>query len=315
MASLPSNRTLGIVLPTNNPNAMYQYLLPSLENLLPAKKFVTFLINFQPPWRQEDIEGCCEEIRSYGFELLVGFGKYEVKGKGLVPINKIREDTAQIDPYCKYYMIFDDDMSFLGPSEKMPRCAGDQIVESLIYMTTNWDCGVLVFGGSLIKKIDRDSIAPISRDREYVTGRGIIFKNMRGGRPFGSVLVPEGAYELLGSDEEKVIAGWRLFNGLYAAEMPFVRINHYENQVSKRNKNGKIPGKVLYEWNTDEIKNSNNFKFIRENYNPDYASGKGNIVKSIIPYIDIDDQRYKMNFSGISSNDLQKYLEVYLYEH
>lgn len=275
MNNYDPHNLLGIVLPTNNPGIMWKYLIPSLKNAKAMAPFVTFLINFQN-YEEDEIEAVVEEFENQGFKVEYDLNNYSVKGPGLVPVNKIREDTARINSECKYYMIFDDDMSFMGPSSSINRNAGEQILEALYYLLTYEDCGVLVFGGTLIKKIAKDTIAPIDYCREYVTGKGLIFKNL--GNPGKGLFVPVTAYELLGSDEEKVAAAYRISNGLWTAEMPFVRINHYENQKSSRNKNGKTPGKELYRWNTDEIKDSNNFGFIREFYCPEYKSGNGYVV-------------------------------------
>ena len=300
---------LGIVLPTNSPDVMRKYLLSSLEIAKDAAPFCTFLINFQPPYTANELSEVVETIKSYGFKVKTNYNVYRHE-PGLVPVNRIREDTAAIDSSCKYYMIFDDDMTFMGPSAKMPRSAGHQILEAIRYLEYFDDCGVLVFGGTLIKKIAKDSIAPIDFRKEYVTGKGIVLRNIAEKASEG-LFVPAAAYDLVGSDEEKVAAAYRISEGYYVAEMPFVRINHYENQKSSRNKNGKIPGKDKYHWNTDEIKDANNFGFLRENYNPDYTS-KGNVV-SLEKYKEAGGQEFwtepakrTMFFDATTTEDLVK---------
>lgn len=311
-----NHKLLGVVLPTNSPDVMKKYLLPSLKNAVDAAPYMTFLINFQSPWTQSEMDEVCAEIKSYGFDVLSTYNQYEIKGKGLVPVNQIREDTARICPDCRFYMIFDDDMSFMGPSATMPRNAGEQILESLAYLLVHSTCGILVFGGTLIKKIKKDTIAPIDYCREYVTGKGIIFRNC--GSVEEGLFVPIEAYHLLGSDEEKVAAAYRISKGLYTAEMPFVRINHYENQRSSRNKNGKIPGKEKYEWNTDEIKDNNNFGFIREHYCSEYSSGNGYVVSrekyaeagGEFVWKDPVEEFCTMDFSNMTTQDLIDCVEV-----
>lgn len=296
------SKLLGLVLPTNNPSIMYKYLLSSIENIQVAKDYIEFLINFQSPYTEVEINDIVSKIRSYGIEVKYTYSTYEVKGKGLVPFNRIREDTTVLDKDCEYYMLLDDDMTFLGSSAKMPRTSGEQLLEALIYLKKNPKCGIFVCGGSLIKKIPLDTIAPIDYNREYVTGRGLIFKNI--GKNEGWQLVPVEAHDLLGSDEEKVEAAARIARGYYVSEMPFVRINHYENQVSQRNKNGKIPGSVMYNWNTQEIRDQNNHKFIRDHYNPEYTSGKGNVVSIGIADGHHYSEYESMDFSSMSTSDL-----------
>lgn len=303
-----SHNLLGIVLPTNNPEAMRKYFLPSLVNAKEIAPYVTFLLNFQKPYTQEESEEVIKAITDLGFKCKVMYSSHTISAPGLVPINLIREETSSLAPDCKYFMIFDDDMSFMGPSTSMHRNAGVQILECLIYLLSYRKCGVLVCGGTLVKKIKKDTISPIDYCREYVTGKGLILKNVRG-EGQGN-FVPWSAIGLYGSDEEKVAAAYRISQGYFVAEIPFMRINHYENQRSSRNKKGKIPGKDLYQWNTDEIKDNNNFKFIRENYCSEYTPGKGNIVSKEL-YENAggvnawkSPERYTMDFNNVSTEEI-----------
>lgn len=301
---MKNNNLLGLILPTNDPMSIRKYLLPSLVNIKELIPYSTILVNYQKPYTEEEMRRVTNEIINLGFECRTRYSEYNVPAFGHIPMNAIREDTAALAPECKYFMFIDDDLSFRGSSAKMPRTSGIQILQCLIYLLKYSNCGIMVLGGNLIKKIKKDTIAPIPYNRDYVTGRGLIFKNHS---PSQGLLVPREALQLYGSDEEKVAAAYRVSCGLYTAELPFVRIMHCENQKSLKNKNGKIPGYDLYKWNTDDIRDKNNFKFIRDNYNPEYKFGKGNIIHPdnyIGPKTWETPEEFTMDFRTLTDDDI-----------
>lgn len=277
---------LGFLIPTNSPDTFKSLFLPSIDNLLSARKYVKFLINFQKPWTEDEISEVVSEIRGKGFSVDYRINSYSVEGKGLVPFNRIRNDAFLIDTSLDYYMITDDDMVFLPESPSLGRDAGDQILEDIIFLDRHPEFGVIFHRGrSPLYRYVSDSI--FGEDYKKISQcneKGIVFRVIEDSDGVRR-LFPEGSEDLLGSDEEKVLISYRLntvneSEGVYyqLAVHPYFRIRHWEHH-------GKVKdsGAKKYNWNLDSIRNQNNFKYIRDHYNPRFTSTNKELVGTIVP--------------------------------
>lgn len=273
-----NHEILGFVVPTNEPDVAFSYLLKSLDGLQDAAPISTFLFNFQKPWTEKQIAQAVDICKSYGFEVRYAFNTYEIKGKGLVPFNQIRGDACKLMSEAKYFMLMDDDFSFRGKSGAISKSAGDQIVDIIHYMMNHPKCGVtLLKGNYYLKDVAKYEVAPApSIDNRYITDKGIILKNFDS---TNGLVVPNEALTLLGSDEEKVACAWRLYHGYYPAVINHARILHYENCNSTTIENAPVTGENMYNWNTTEILDANTNKFIREHYYAKFKNGAWRTTK------------------------------------
>lgn len=268
---------LGFSLPTNEPETAFEYILTSLENLKAVAPISTFLINFQKPWTEEQINKAVSLIESYGFEVRWSFNEYEIKGKGLVPFNRIRDDACKLMPEAFAYALTDDDMTYKGSSPKMKKNAGEQFLDSIHYLLHYEKCGMVLFGGSLYKKTPNYQLQPVDIINTYITGRGLIFRNLGD----DCRTIPKECLDFVGSDEEKISAAYRLAKGYYPAKLRMARVHHYENHRAKESKNPKkndnklTSGAEQYGWNDAKILDENNLGYIKEHYNPEFK-GKDN---------------------------------------
>lgn len=307
--------TVGLVFPTNEPDTAFEFLFKSLENLKVIAPISTFLINFQSPWTPEQMEEAINIIKSYGFGVKQVFSTYEIKGKGLIPINRIREESARLMPNAELYALIDDDMTFLSPSAKMSKTGGEQYLDAIHYMINHPKCGIALFGGSLYRKTPSYYLKPVDIVNTYLTTKGIIYKNISKDASKG-LLIPIEAIDLVGSDEERVAAGYRLVNGYYPVKTRNTRVNHYENhRVKNSTKRGNLvtSGTDAYGWNTQEILEKNNTKFIRENFNPKYRGNGAFDVCSLENYlnnggIDVYDEKvaksHEVSYEFTNSEDI-----------
>lgn len=278
-----SNKVLGIPLPTNEPDVAFDYFLDSIDEMLPIKDLCTILINFQPPWTEDLMNKFVNELTEKGFNVKYKFSKYQVEGKGLVPMCRIREETCQLDPDCLFYCLVDDDMRFRHPSPKMNANAGLQYLWTIDYLINNEDAGLVLFGGVMFRKVPKYHIGPVNLDSAYLTYRGMVFRSM-GDK---GLCVPNDAIDLVGSDEEKLIAGFRLNNGLYPSKFSNARVMHYEyhdktSDGGTKNRTDTVAsGTTTYEWDKQVILDKNVNKYIRENFNKEFG-GKGhyNVVSN-----------------------------------
>lgn len=299
---------LGLVFPTNEPDTAFEYLFTTLENFKEVAPISTFLINYQKPWTDEKMQEANDLISSYGFKIIHEFNQYEIPKPGWVPYNKIRNRAAELNTNSILYALVEDDMTFVGYTDAVQETAGQQFLQVAHYMLSHPNCGLTMMGSSMYRRIDKYCIAPTDLVSTYVCGKGYVAKNLGG----DSCLLPKGCLDLYGSDDEKLIAGERLFRGWYPAKMGYSKVRHYENF---RGKNAPKPGYEVYKWNTREILYSNNVKYIIENYNPDYDYyyDQGNHLVSKETYIanggiDLDNPevvgKYLIDYTGKTSKDL-----------
>lgn len=304
---------LGFALPTNEPDTFEGYFLRSIDNLKEVAPLLEILINFQKPWDYSSIDKVLNILEAKGFNTKYEFNEYQVNGTGLVPFNQIREDSARIDPDLPIYAMVDDDMTFLGSTGAVRESAGRQFLRIIHYMLNYQNCGLSIIGSSLYRRIPKYTLAPTDINSTYVTGKGIVVRSM--GEE--GLVLPSGAYNLLGSDEEKVVAASRLYRGWFPAKMGYGKVRHYENL---RGKNPVQSGSSVYKWNSREILEANNVKFVRDNYNPDYNydNNRGNDVIDWNTYksnggIDIYNrevvEEYTINYEEMSNQDILDEIE------
>lgn len=279
---------LGLVIPTNEPNVAFEYLLKSLGHLESISSRIVLLFNFQKPYTDSQINKVVEICEFHNLKYRVRFTEYDIKGQGMVPVVRIRHDSASL-AYCKYYMLADDDFTFLSGSAQ-------QLSRVLDYMNSHPSCG-----SALLKGKDKDQgvknfvIRPCRSFRiRCITDKGIILRSIPGG-----VLFPEDALSLVGSDEEKVAVTWRIHQGYYPVLVYNTRIRHYENSSSNKKEKRAVPGSVMHQWNKKSILKDNVNKFIKEKFYPEFDNRGG------VPTVLYDINTYE-KISGVSIDDLEE---------
>lgn len=290
-----SHNILCICLPTCKPHVFIKYWLPSISNLESAKDILTICINFQHPWDKKKAQFAVDKIRNLGFKCVASFNEYNIPGKGYIPFNKIRNDAAKLCPDALFYVLTDDDFSYRGPSASAPKTAGDQYIDIVHYMLSHRNCGMTIIGGSMIRKIPKNHIAPVSMNTHITNLKGIVVRDMR---EFGFKLFPEDSLELFGAGEERILAASRLSKGMYIAKMGFGRTHHYEIQRKQDVQNGI----EMFNWDTRDIIDSNINKYIRDNYGAKTGSTlhDGSIIDESIYY----------DNGGISEDEFSNYLSI-----
>lgn len=262
-------RILGLAMPTNEPTTFRKFWLPYLDNIKEISPFTTCLFNFQSPWTDEEIVEVIKKCESKGFEVRYAINSYEIPKYGYVPFNKMRNDAAGLMPEAKFYMITDDDMSYM-PAKGDKKSAGRQILECIHYLTKFPDCGLVLIGNNRDNDVEDGKISPVPLKNNYWNRKGIIFRNL--GTP-DEHLFPKESLKLYGSCEEKVCSGARLAKGWYPAKIKNGSILHTENLlkcsydgVELEKDESKVSCGLVYGWGKKEIVRENNLKFIKENY-------------------------------------------------
>ena len=141
---------LGLAVPTNEPDVAFNYLLNTLDPLKSVAPITTFLFNFQKPWDEESIQKAVDICESKGFAVRYAFNSYEIKAKGEVPFNKIRNDACKLMPEAKFLVLMDDDFSFQWRSNSVVKSAGEQYLDIIDYMVKYPKCGFVLLKGKLL---------------------------------------------------------------------------------------------------------------------------------------------------------------------
>ena len=275
-----NHEILGFAVPTNEPDVAFNYLLSSIENLREVAPISTFLFNFQKPWTEDQISKAVKICEDNGFAVRYTFNTYEIKGKGLIPFNQIRGDACKLMPNAKFYVLMDDDFSFLPRSGSYNKSAGELYLDLIYYMTKHPDCGFILLKGRLyLNEVPKYQIAPaLSLDNRYITDKGILLRNFK---PEEGLALPNSALGLLGSDEEKIACSWRLFNGMYPAVINRCRTLHYENCNTTKVENKPVSGEDMYGWNKKDILDANVNKYIKEHFYADFKNGAWRITQLV----------------------------------
>lgn len=302
------NNVVGLIMPTIEPYTLRKYWLPSLKNIKEIASIANICINFQDPYTQEDVDEIVSEIKSYGFKVYYQLrDKYDIPGKGLVPFNKIRNDTVMLNPHSLFYVLTDDDFSYQGASAKSPS-AGVQYLRAIYYMLSYPNCGCVLTGGSMYRYNPINTIGPTRyiNGEWYITGKSLFLKSMR---EHGYELFPDDSLELYGAKEECLLCASRINEGLFPAKFGNARIRHDEN----RNHDKEIkPGHEEFGWLKDEIVENNVNEYIRSHYHtdmrgvysydvvlPEVYQSKGGINHKE------DHDKYSINFSGYTEESLR----------
>lgn len=276
-----SHSTLGILIPTNQPEIMFNFLL-SDESLLSLKSvapYATFLINFQSPWTESSIESCVSRLKAAGFSVKYCYNSYTIAKRGHVPFNNIRNDCAKLMPEAKYYLLMDDDMISL-PRKKINISHGDQIVAALKYMEMNPKCGVISLERKVNEAVVNNQYKGIKLLGKILpvfgalceTSCGLIVRSATDQSPYN--LFPKGSLDLVGWGEEMIILSYRYWLGYYYAKLYGASCLHKENKTSdveEASSGSKVlTGIKKYGWGV-RIAIENNYKYIKTHYNDKFS--------------------------------------------
>lgn len=260
---MTSNQILGMILPTCYPDRAFEKLFSddSLKWMEPLKSISTFLINFQPSWTNDLISKLLTKLDERGFSYKYTYNKYEIPEKGHIPMNRIRNDCADLLD-CAMYVLIDDDFVFDGPYGRIKKNAGQQYVDAVHYMSTHDKCGIISMRFKPLSKpkdlpVPDNCIYPNPLESMYRTGYGLFTRSLKDISTTGKFM-PTDSLDLVGGGEEKVLAGHVLSYGLYPARMSRCLVL---NKVG-----GDSTG-----WDSKSIMESNNDKYIKDHFNPNYS--------------------------------------------
>lgn len=254
-------KRLTVLLPTCEPESMFQFLLPTSYRLKQLSNQLQFNIIFQPPYTNEQIDRVVNILQANGFTVNYQFKDYQVV-RPYTPLIKMRNDCSMMSPNSDFYLIWDDDISI----EKESAC--DYILDAINRFDSNSNLAVI----SLYNQ-------PIENHREnfYSTNGGLI---LRGGKYYGfkgympenlkqfgnvKTLIPyqnENLINLFGGFQDKFGSMCRLATGQTGESIINVPINHVENRKQK--------GAIQHGWDQAKTLDGSIASFILRYFNPDF---------------------------------------------
>lgn len=243
---------LGIILPTNNPQHMFEFFLPSLQHLSELSDIATILINFNgSAWDKKRIGLAIGQIGAAGFK-----SKYIIEPKDLseAPLLRYRNDAAALAPQSDYYMFADDNLVFTIGTKAYPGNSALRYGEVLSYLEEFKNCGIVMCEGSLGGDIQKRQIRP-SDNGLISTTRGLFFRNTTKGKSF----YPEETLGLVSGMEESIIGFWLIEQGYFMAKQ-------FNNPTQHKNKSkifANVPKAGIHDI---ELLLDNAYRWIRERY-------------------------------------------------
>lgn len=255
---MESKVKLAFVLPTCEPDTMLTYLAPSIKYLEPIKEIIKFCIVFQPPYTEDLVQKALTYFK--GFNVESTFKTYDCSN-GRVPLIKIRNDCALMEPKAPLYACIDDDMKFKEGLDSF-------YFKAISDFELSSNLGVISFS---------TYIHHCRMDNYFATNKGIIY---RGGVYYGfdglvpeklmdscKTLIPyegENLLELIGGQQDKFCALIRLATGQTSKLYLNVPCTHEENR--------KMHGKDQFHWIDVEFDEKSVTSFIRKYFNPRFCS-------------------------------------------
>ncbi len=218
---------LGIVLPTNNPEDMFKFFIPTVADLCMADDIeIRILAMFQPPWTGELISKAIEDIFQYAEGMFVHY--LFVTYNSPPNMCSLRNWAAELWPEADYYMFVDDNFKFSTGTRLYPRSSGERYWEVIQYMEKFTECGVVMCEGSLGGSIQKWSIKPYSGGL-IATARGLFFR----AHPYRTPnLFPADSLNVVGGYEESILAFDYVQRGYYIAKQ-FNNPTQHKNRLKR----------------------------------------------------------------------------------
>lgn len=201
--------SLGIVLPSNNPDAYFGRFSPSLSYLKEGLEQLALKICIcaQPPWTEAALGEAKYEAMEQGIDLRAVL----VDAESPPRMCFLRQQAASLFPNATVYMLADDNMSFARGqnTEEIPhtRTSGQCYAEVLDYMFHYARCGLVQCHTTAPVGVGR-SIRPTSNGL-ITTNKGLFIRNLNRG-----FLWPQWSWKFLSSLEETV-AGYSVLDQGY----------------------------------------------------------------------------------------------------
>lgn len=285
---------VGWIIPTNNPKALFNYFLKSIDIIL-SDEF-KLLIVFQPPWTSKLIDqflSKCKMDVAYDF----------IEPKRPVSMMMLRNHSAMIDRSVEYYVLTDDNFLFTKGTAKYPADSLTRYQQVIQYMDGFQNCGYVMCEGSLGGSIQKLMIRPTSAGL-VSTQRGIFFRNIRKHK---NSVWPLDCLSIPGTCEETIICYDLISKGFFPAKQ-------FNNPTQHKDKIKVEPNKNIGTIHCLETLQKGAIRYIREKYKTDtWTNDTRFFPKELIrqylksggdpEWLDITSDKYIMDFENTPSHN------------
>jgi hypothetical protein len=287
---------VGWIIPTNNPKALFNYFLKSIDIIL-CDEF-KLLIAFQPPWTSKLIDQFLSKCK-----MDVGYDFIEPKRP--VSMMMLRNHCAMLDRSVDYYVLTDDNFLFTNGTPKYPADSLTRYQQVIQYMDEFQNCGYVMCEGSLGGSIQKLIIKP-TLSGLVSTQRGVFFRNMKGRNVW-----PSDCLNIPGTCEETIVCYDIISKGFFPAKQ-------FNNPTQHKDKIKVEPNKNIGTIHCLETLQNGAIKYIREKYKTDIWTNDTRffpkeLIKQYLKsggdseWLDSTSEKYAMDFENVrkyKSNNL-----------
>jgi hypothetical protein len=217
------------IIPTINKEAMMTKFLTSLGEFDEVRDLVSFGICFQK-YDKKDIDKVVKEFKKHKLTLFYIEKEYTFK-QGWIPLIKMRDDCAMLNPTAPYYCFVDDDSHF---DNKTPYAISDVIKSAIEYFNLYPKCGAIM----ATKNQQSGVIRPNIINLPICTNLALFIRNIYEG---GHIL-PIDKVSLVGMSEDIISVRQRTMDG-YFDSLCFTDCGYHADL-----KDNKEAGKYRYHW-------------------------------------------------------------------
>ena len=233
------------IITNNRDNALFRYLIPSLENIQGFKDICTISINYNGSMSEDDIKKANEEISKFGFNIYWAYTKYDFN-KNQHAVLRIRKDCDDIKtPKSPYVLLVDDDFEFLPGYES-------NLLVALNCLKDHKDIGMISFDRGKNNQYfsvynsaytDEHEAHPVRHNSMIGLLGGLVLQ--RQGKQ--NIYIKE-VQDLWGGGEERVLHFTMLWRGLKTYRIS--NSNYLHEQHWQHNE--QICGQHIYGWRWSE---------------------------------------------------------------
>lgn len=240
---------VGWIIPTNNPKAVFNYFLKSID-IIRCEEF-KLLILFQLPWDDKLIKRFLSKLHmDVSYELITP--------QKPISMMDYRNRCALLDKSVDYYGIADDNFMFTEGTPAYNINSLTRYRQVIQYMNTFENCGYVMCEGSLGGSIQKLKIAP-TLSGLVSTQRGIFFRNI-----YKQELNvwPSDTINIAGGCEETIVCYDIISKGFFPAKQ-------FNNPTQHKDKKKVIQGAHKGTIHCSDLLQAGVIKYIREKYKTD----------------------------------------------
>ena len=247
-----TNKVLGVSIYSMNPDIANRNIFSdeTLSEFKKVSKDICLLVNFVS-WEEASVAETVDRVEERDIKILYRINSYDIKGRGLLPCNRMRYDSVSLSEF-PYYAFLQENMKIRDSGNSVSGAM--QLMHAVHFLAANKRCGVVSLKKTL-KGFSPETVIPVPFSVS-LSGGAFVVRSMKGISPYGSV-IPRRSLELEGAGDDILAASHVLWNGYYPAVLSGFKI------ASEKVESDGSDSRALME--------NNNCRFIQDTFNHHYS--------------------------------------------